>query len=189
MPFIFNAVEFCVVTINEKPWTRASEVCKALEYGKATKTADIVKAFCNRENYAHKWQLSTVHAACIPINWPKDSRKDDYYINEEGMYIGVFFVCLKTGTKNFLTQKELKKMSLSFQRSVVESFKFNDKHVRSVYVKDVGQCLVSKDVYEAIGYGKEDGVKAIQRLVPEKYNIRFGDAHVDLEGVDNSVHT
>ena len=80
-------------------------------------------------------------------------------------------------------------MSLSFQRSVVESFKFNDKHVRSVYVKDVGQCLVSKDVYEAIGYGKEDGVKAIQRLVPEKYNIRFGDAQVDLEGVDNSVHT
>ena len=62
-------------------------------------------------------------------------------------------------------------MSLSAQRLVVESFKCNDKHVRSVYVKDVGQCLVSKDVYEAIGYGKEDGVKAIQRLVPEKYKI------------------
>ena len=80
-------------------------------------------------------------------------------------------------------------MSLSAQRSVVESFKCNDKHVRSVYVKDVGQCLVSKDVYEAIGYGKEDGVKAIQRLVPEKYKIWFGDAQVDLEGVDNSVYT
>ena len=80
-------------------------------------------------------------------------------------------------------------MSLSVQRSAVESFKFNDKHVRFVYVKDVGQCLVSKDVYEAIGYGKEDGVKAIQRFVPEKYKIRFGDAQVDLECVDNSVHT
>ena len=32
MPFTFNAV----VTINEKPWTRAREVCKALEYSKAT---------------------------------------------------------------------------------------------------------------------------------------------------------
>ena len=62
-------------------------------------------------------------------------------------------------------------MSLSVQRSVVESFKFNGKHVRSVYVKDVGQCLVSKDVYEAIGYDKENGVTAIQRLVPEKYKI------------------
>ena len=47
-------------------------------------------------------------------------------------------------------------MILSAQRSVVESFNFNGKHVRSVYVKDVGQCLVSKDVYEAIGYEKEE---------------------------------
>ena len=62
--------------------------------------------------------------------------------------------------------------------------------MRSVYVKDVGQCLVSKDVYEAIGYEKEDGVKAIERLVPEKYKIWFGDAQIDLEeGVDNSIHT
>ena len=68
------------------------------------------------------------------------------------------------------------KMSFSVKRSVVESFIFNDKHVRSVYAKDVGQCLVSKDVYEAIGYEKEDGIKAIQRLVPETYKIRSGDA-------------
>ena len=53
-------------------------------------------------------------------------------------------------------------MSFSVQFSVVQSFKFNGKHVRSVYVKDVGQCLVSNDVYEGIGYNKENGVKAIQ---------------------------
>ena len=29
----------------------------------------------------------------------------------------------------------------------------------------------------------------MQRLVPEKYKIRFGNAQVDLEGVDRSVHT
>ena len=79
-------------------------------------------------------------------------------------------------------------MSFSVKRSVVESFNFNGKHVKSVYVKDVGQYIVSKDVYEAIGYEKEDGVKAIQWLVPERYNIQFGDAQADLEGVDNSVH-
>ena len=62
--------------------------------------------------------------------------------------------------------------------------------MRSVYVKDVGQCLVSKDVYEAIGYEKEDGVKAIQRVVPEKYKIQSGDTQVNLEeGVNNSIHT
>ena len=72
-------------------------------------------------------------------------------------------------------------MKLSAQRSVVESFRLNGKHMRSVYVKDAGQCLVSKNVY--------DEVKEIWRLVPEKYQIRFGDALVDLEGVENSVHT
>ena len=80
-------------------------------------------------------------------------------------------------------------MSLLVQRSVVESFSFSGQHVRFVYVKDVGQCLVSKDVYEAIGYEKEDEVKAIQGLVPEKYKIQFGDAQVDLEGVDRIVNT
>ena len=41
-----------------------------------------------------------------------------------------------------------------------------------------------------IGYEKEDVVKAIQRLVPDKYKIRFGNAEVDLEeGVDNSIYT
>ena len=37
MPFSFNTVEFYVVTINEKPWTRAREVYRALQYGKSTK--------------------------------------------------------------------------------------------------------------------------------------------------------
>ena len=74
-------------------------------------------------------------------------------------------------------QKSIK-MNLSVQRSVVESFKFNGKHVRSVYVKDVGQCLVSKDVYEAIGYEKEDGVKGIQQLFLR--NIRSDLATLNL---------
>ena len=86
--------------------------------------------------------------------------------------------------------RNLIKMSLLVQRPVIESFEFNDKHVRSVYVKNVGQCLVSKDVYEAIGYEKEDGIKAMQWLVPEKYKIRLGDVQVGLkEGVDSYVQT
>ena len=51
-------------------------------------------------------------------------------------------------------------MSLFIQRSVVEQFNFNGKNVRSVYVKDVGQCLVSRDVYKAVGYDMENGKKA-----------------------------
>ena len=85
MPFAFNTVELHVVTINEKPWTRAREVYRVLEDGKATKAADIVKHLCSKENYAHKWQLTELVSETNFIDWPRDSRKDDYYINEEGM--------------------------------------------------------------------------------------------------------
>ena len=71
-------------------------------------------------------------------------------------------------------------MSLFIQRSVVEQFNFNGKNVRSVYVKDVGQCLVSRDVYKAVGYDMENGKKAIQNLVPEKYKLRYGDVEFTL---------
>ena len=57
MPFSFNAVELCVVTINEKPWVPAREVCKALEYdAKTSKTANIIKARCSLENITQKYQ-------------------------------------------------------------------------------------------------------------------------------------
>ena len=48
MSFTFNAVELCVVIINEKRWTRAREVCKALEYdAKTAKTANIIRDYCS----------------------------------------------------------------------------------------------------------------------------------------------
>ena len=90
MPFTFNAVDLRVVIIDEKPWTRAREVRRALEYGKATKAADIVKHLCSRENYSHKWQLTEFVSETNFLDWHKDSRKDDYYTNEEGMYKLIF---------------------------------------------------------------------------------------------------
>ena len=78
MPFTFNAVELCIVTINEKLWAGAKEVCRALVYGKATKAADIVKHLCSRENYAHKWQLTELVSEMNSMDWPRNSRKDDY---------------------------------------------------------------------------------------------------------------
>ena len=70
-------------------------------------------------------------------------------------------------------------MSLSVQRSVVESFSFNGKNVRSVHVPDVGQSLAAKDLYTAVGYDKENGVKTMQRLFPEKYKMRLRDVVID----------
>ena len=60
-------------------------MCRALKYGKATKTAYIVKHLCSKQNYAQKYQLSSIHAACTPINWSKYLQKYEYYINDERM--------------------------------------------------------------------------------------------------------
>ena len=88
IPFSFNEVELSIVTINEKPCTCTKEICKALQYNK--KAADIIKAFCSKEKFAHKYQLREFPAAGNFMDLPKDSRKDDYYLNEEGMYEIVF---------------------------------------------------------------------------------------------------
>ena len=82
-------------------------------------------------------------------------------------------MCLVTGYNNVLTHKELqRKMYLSLQRSVVEQF-------QSIHVKEE-ECLVSRDVYMAIGYEEENGKKAIQNLVPSKSRLRFGDVKPSL---------
>ena len=79
-------------------------------------------------------------------------------------------------------------MNFSVQRSVVESFKFNDKSIRAFYIKDVGQFLISQDVYTVMGYDKENGVKAMQQLVREKYKMRLGDIMIGMKEVDKNVH-
>ena len=67
-------------------------------------------------------------------------------------------------------------MSLSVQRSVVESFSFRGKNVQSVHVLDLGKCLVGLDVSRGIGYVDDNnGRRAIKRHVPQKYTMRFED--------------
>ena len=87
MPFSFNVAVLCVVTFNEKPWTRAREVRRALEYNK--KTNDIVKEVLVK-NYAQKYQISDFTVAGKAADWREGSQKYDIYVNEEGMYEIVF---------------------------------------------------------------------------------------------------
>ena len=76
-------------------------------------------------------------------------------------------------------------MRLSDQCSVVELFSFNGKKVQSVHVKGE-ECLVSRDVYMAIGYEEENGKKAIQNLVCSEYKLCFGDVKPSLnQGKDS----
>ena len=79
-------------------------------------------------------------------------------------------------------------MSLSIQQSVVEKFNFNGEDVSSIYIHGEGQCIVASDVYKVVGYSREAGVQAIQRLVPRKYRMRLGDVKIDLQGVLKSEY-
>ena len=72
MPFAFNAVKLCVVTINEKPWTRAKEACMTLEYKKG-RTRDVLKKHVSIENKQHKHELEGRAAAVRPVEWLKKS--------------------------------------------------------------------------------------------------------------------
>ena len=83
MPLTFNAVELCVVNINEKPWTRAREVCRALEYQKG-RARNVLKRLVSTENKQRKHELEG-RAAATPVDWPKNSQPDKYYINKHGM--------------------------------------------------------------------------------------------------------
>ena len=90
-PFVFNEVELCIDTINEKPWVCTKEVCRVLEYAaKTSKTTNMIKAHVSPENISQKYQMRSIHAACTPINWPKGLQKYDIYTNEEGMYEPLF---------------------------------------------------------------------------------------------------
>ena len=57
-----------------------------VEYGKATKAADVARCFCSIENCTHKWQLTGLVSEIKPVDWPKNLQKYNIYTNEEGMY-------------------------------------------------------------------------------------------------------
>ena len=157
MQFSFNAVELCVVTINQKPWTRTRELCKALQYNKKS-------AHVSPENYAQKYQMSNVPAAVASINWPKDSRKDDYYTNEEGMY-ELFFSSQQLKTKDFrrhccnvlFPHDKVHAMEIEDLTGRVQDLEFrkeahqpkilrlNEEHQQAIGEKDAALALLNDD--------------------------------------------
>ena len=188
MPFTFNAVKLCVVTINEKPWTRAREACRALEYNK--KTADIVKTFCSGENYAQKWQLNKFPAAGNFMDWPKDSRKNDCYINEEGMY-EIVFSNQQPLVKDFRRhccnvlfphawQQLINKMKEDHQQAIGEKdatialfnddLKNRDNQIQAIQYESVA-LQAEKDVYQAELQKCQDTITHLEtRYVPHPKN-------------------
>ena len=144
MPFSFNAVELCVVTINEKPWTRAREVRWALEYGKATKVADVARHLCSKTNYAHRWQLTRLVSEMKPVDRPKDSQKYDIYINEEGMYETVFS-SLQPKTKDSRTH--CCNVLFPIVRQLLTN-KMKEDHQKAIEEKDATIALLTDELQD-----------------------------------------
>ena len=142
MPFTFNAVELCIVTINEKPWTRTREVFRVLEYGKATKAADVVKHLCSRTNYAHKWQLTGLVSETKPVDWPKDLQKYDIYINEEGMY-EIVFSSQQPKDKDF--RRQCCDVLFPHVRQQLTN-KMKENHQQAIEEKDAALILLNDDL-------------------------------------------
>ena len=117
LPFSFDVVELCVVTINEKTWTRARDVCKALEYCKATKATDVVRHLCSKTNYAHKWQLTE-------------------FVSEKNLWIGQ-----KIRKNPIFTSTSKEGMRFSSQQPKAKDFR---KHCCYVLFPHVRQQLTSK---------------------------------------------
>ena len=151
------------MTINEKPWVRTREVCRALEYdAKTSKTANIIKAHVSPENITQKYQMSSVHATCTPINWPKDLQKYDIYTNEEGVYELLFssqqprakdfrrhcFDVLFLRVRQQLSDKS-PAMEIEGLTSCVQALEItNEAHQQTIEDKDAAIALMNDDLQD-----------------------------------------
>ena len=164
MAFVFNAVELCVVTTNEKPWTRAREVCRALEYGRATKAADDVRHLCSKTNYAHRWQLAGLVPKKKPVDWPKDSQKYDIYIYEEGMY-EIVFSSQQSRVKDFWrhccnvlfphVRQQLTNKSKEDHQQAIEGI--HGQHQQAIKGKDAAIALINDNLQ-----GRDNQIQTIK---------------------------
>ena len=177
MPFIFNAVEFCVVTINEKPWVRAREVCRALEYQKG-RVRDVLKKHVNIENKQHKHELEERAGAAFPLDWPKNSQPGEYYISEEGMYESVFRSVDRMHCCNVMFQQI---------RQQLTKKKMKEEHQQVIEEKDIQRQAIQ---YENVALQAQRGVYQTQLQKCQDtithLRTRYVD-HVTEPGKDNII--
>ena len=60
-----------------------------MEYKKG-RVRDALKKHVSIENKRHRFELQGGAVTVRPLEWPKNSQPDEYYLNEEGMYEVLF---------------------------------------------------------------------------------------------------
>ena len=158
VPFTFNDTKLFTITINDKPWTRAKEVCRSLNY--ARNTPNVISDHVSPENRAYKYQLVNLPAAGKSVKWPTDSRKDEYYINEQGMY-ELAFTSQQKEAKEFrkyccntlfpqirqkLVDIDLESSNRRHQLAIED---MGREHQQAIEAKDTALAMVNDDLDES----------------------------------------
>ena len=113
-------------------------------YSENTKPKDVLKKYVSIENKQHQNQLKGWVTATQPVNWPIDSQKYDYYLNEEGMY-EVLFSSQQPPAKKFrkhccnvmfphIRQQLTDKLLEDHQKAIEE----RDTRIQAIEYKNVG---------------------------------------------------
>ena len=158
VPFTFNSIKLFTVTINGKHWSRAKEICQSLNYTK--KTPDVIVDHVSLENRAYKYQLTDFPETGKLVKWPTDSRKDEYYINEQGMY-ELAFTSQQKEAKEFrkyccntlfpqirqkLVDIDLESSNRRHQLAIED---MGREHQQAIEAKDTALAMVNDDLDES----------------------------------------
>ena len=120
------------------------------------------------------------------MNWPIDSRKDDYYINEQGMY-ELTFASQQPKAKDFkkhccnmmfphIRQQLIKKMEKDYQEALEEK----NAAQRDVYQAQLEKCqdqihdlVINRHVPRANDPGKDNIVTIIERTYCQGQHAKY----------------
>ena len=141
----------------------------ALEY-KKDRARDVLKKHVNIENKQHKHELEGCAAAARPLEWPKKSQPDDYYINEENMY-ELLFSSQQPKAKDF--RRHYCNVLFPHVRQQLLN-KMKEDHQQAIEEKDATIALLTDD----LKYREHDNVALqVQRDV---YKERFQNVKTPL---------
>ena len=133
-------------------------------------TAKVIKVHCRRENFAQKCQLIKWATAANLLNWLADSRKDDYYLIEEGMY-EVLFGSQQPKAKGF-GKYCCNEMFSHICKQLVD--KMQEDHQKAIEKRDTGIQAIE---YKNAGLQGEIRAKdqQIEDLIANRHVPRCGD--------------
>ena len=145
--FTFNSIKLFTVTIRGKHWSRAKEICKALEYKRKGK--DVIREHVSIENKQHRYELQRGTESEPPFDWPRNSQTEEYYISEEGLF-ELLFTSQQPKAKDF--RKYCFNVMFPQIRQQLQQARIEDNNIQHRLVieeKDTALAMLNDDLDES----------------------------------------